>query len=41
MNDVKKQDLQYGFSNEARIKPQLDNVFGELINKILLINILK
>jgi len=32
MNNIKKQDLQYGFSNEARVKPQLDNVFGELIN---------
>ena len=32
MNNIKKQDLQYGFSNEARVKPQLDKVFGELIN---------
>ena len=32
MNDIKKQDLKFGFSNEERVKPQLDNVFGELIN---------
>ena len=28
MNNIKKQDLKYGFSNEERVKPQLDNVFG-------------
>tara|TARA_R110002096_G_scaffold21368_2_gene69411 strand:+ start:677 stop:1099 length:423 start_codon:yes stop_codon:yes gene_type:complete len=32
MNTIKKQDLKYGFSNEQRVKPQLDIIFGELID---------
>jgi hypothetical protein len=32
MNNIKKQDLQFGFNNEERMHPILQERFGELIN---------
>lgn len=32
MNIIKKQDLQFGFSNEARVQPILELKFNTLIN---------
>ena len=32
MNNIKKQDLQFGFNNEGRVLPILETTFGKLIN---------
>ena len=36
MNQTKIRDLQFGNSNETRIKPKLDHVFGNLIDNNIL-----
>ena len=33
MNNIKKEDLRFGFSNEERVKPILEETFKKLINK--------